>query len=422
MSERLGKGTYGQVIKTPDSRAMKRFYDDSHESAFREITMLEFAKHDCVMPVLETNIEPGNMSIVMPIAIASLSDLMNSRYEYGEDFVNVVIRDTSSAVAHIHALGIIHRDIKPANILITDANKVVLSDFGLAKFEGESTCHTPRCGTPHYSAPEMKKCSYNQSSDLYSLGVTVFETIANNDADVCDSGMMRLLHDHNVGWAKIVKDLANLDPCKRKAPDTKIVTNVCAYPSEIQSEPPAGIENIIECLDISSRYYDSLTSLVTKWMAILPPGHLLETVVCAAACVSGHSTYELNPCIRVFERHVLDAIKDIRAIDPLKLYGCNVTNGAYVPRKSGECEFNCDESSDSSSSDESTSKLSGSSHSSSSSETSSSEDSDCSSEWSSPLVDWASILAIAKPDLLSLRSSLKAMQAQRNQCKEQVRS
>ena len=362
------------------------------------------------------------MFIMMPIAIASLGDLIGSRYEYGEEFVNVVIRDICSAVAHIHALGIMHRDIKPANILINEANKVVLSDFGLAKFESESTCHTPRCGTPHYSAPEMKRCTYNQCSDLYSLGVTIFETIANNDADVHDSDMIRLLSEYNMGWAKIVNDLVNKDPCKRKAPDTKIVTNMCAKLSEDCCEPPAGIEDIIACLDISSRYHDALTRLVTKWMSILPPGHLLETVVCAVACVSGHSTYELNPCIRVFERHVLRAIKDIRATDPLKIYGCNVTNGAYAQKKQGECEFNCDESSDSDSSSESPSESSVSPHSTRSSETSSSDDSDCSSEWSSPLVDWASILAIAKPDLLSLRSSLRAMQAKHNQCKEQVQS
>lgn len=85
------------------------------------------------------------------------------------------------ALKHSHGKDIIHRDIKPSNILISNDGTVKLADFGLSKYLKEDNKLTKgqTVGTPCYTSPEQFITSSNLTaeSDLYSLGVLVFEMI-----------------------------------------------------------------------------------------------------------------------------------------------------------------------------------------------------------------------------------------------------
>ncbi len=83
----------------------------------------------------------------------------------------------ADALRHSVKFDIIHGDIKPSNVLLTDADHVKLSDFGLARRLSQSSDEeTPGAGTPDYVAPEIIQGSGSDArSDLYSLGVTLFE-------------------------------------------------------------------------------------------------------------------------------------------------------------------------------------------------------------------------------------------------------
>lgn len=84
------------------------------------------------------------------------------------------------ALRHASHFGIIHGDIKPSNLLVASSTRLKLSDFGLSRLASEDQDHKPISGTPNYLAPELLTGSPNSpQSDMYSLGVTLFELTFN---------------------------------------------------------------------------------------------------------------------------------------------------------------------------------------------------------------------------------------------------
>lgn len=92
----------------------------------------------------------------------------------------------AEALAHAHQAGIIHRDIKPSNLLLDKDGKLWVTDFGLAKMDDSATLTTMGCapGTLRYMSPEQLVGSpfLDGRSDVYSLGVTLYEMLAGQPA------------------------------------------------------------------------------------------------------------------------------------------------------------------------------------------------------------------------------------------------
>lgn len=94
-----------------------------------------------------------------------------------------LIRVVSEALAYAHERSILHRDVKPGNILLSEEGPV-LTDFGLAKdvscLEASPTLSGQPIGTPAYMAPEQARGdleAIDRRTDIYSLGVTLFEML-----------------------------------------------------------------------------------------------------------------------------------------------------------------------------------------------------------------------------------------------------
>jgi serine/threonine protein kinase len=88
----------------------------------------------------------------------------------------------AEALEHAHAKGIIHRDIKPANLLVDANGNLWITDFGLARMLGEAglTMTGDLVGTLRYMSPEQglaKRVPIDQRTDIYSLGVTIYELL-----------------------------------------------------------------------------------------------------------------------------------------------------------------------------------------------------------------------------------------------------
>ena len=85
----------------------------------------------------------------------------------------------AEALAHAHLHGVLHRDIKPANLLLDLEGTIWVTDFGLAKAEGSEELTSPGdvVGTLRYMAPERFQGKADPRSDVYSLGLTLYEML-----------------------------------------------------------------------------------------------------------------------------------------------------------------------------------------------------------------------------------------------------
>ncbi len=106
----------------------------------------------------------------------------------------------AEALDYAHRHGILHRDIKPSNLILDTSGTVWVTDFGLAKQEGDDFTHTGDVvGTLRYMAPERLQGRGDARSDLYSLGLTLYELITLRPAlDSSDrAGLIRQIESDN---------------------------------------------------------------------------------------------------------------------------------------------------------------------------------------------------------------------------------
>jgi serine/threonine protein kinase len=112
-----------------------------------------------------------------------------------------ITKQILSGLAAAHAKDIIHRDLKPANIFLTATGVVKILDFGIAKALGSSqmTGVGLKVGTPEYMSPEQASgITADKRSDLYSVGITLYEMVMGNvpfEADTPLGVLYKHVHD-----------------------------------------------------------------------------------------------------------------------------------------------------------------------------------------------------------------------------------
>ncbi len=95
----------------------------------------------------------------------------------------------AQALRHAHRMGVLHNDVKPGNLLIDASGKVFVTDFGLAEPLNPDSSEVDESvnGTLRYMAPERFEGVFDETSDVYSLGITLFELVAQQSAFETDS-------------------------------------------------------------------------------------------------------------------------------------------------------------------------------------------------------------------------------------------
>ncbi|MGN0428437.1 MAG: Stk1 family PASTA domain-containing Ser/Thr kinase [Acetatifactor sp.] len=135
--------------------------------------------HPNIVNVYDVGEENGIYYIVMELVEGiTLKKYIEkkARLSYKEA-VSIAIQ-VSMGIEAAHNNHIIHRDIKPQNIIISKDGKVKVTDFGIAKAATSNTITSNVMGSVHYTSPEQARGGYSdEKSDIYSLGITMFEML-----------------------------------------------------------------------------------------------------------------------------------------------------------------------------------------------------------------------------------------------------
>jgi len=150
-----------------------------------------------------------------------------------KESVSIAIQ-IAQGIKAAHAHQIIHRDIKPQNIIISKDGKVKVTDFGIARVSSAQTINSNAMGSVHYISPEQARGGYvDERSDIYSLGITIYEMLTGKVPFQSDTAVsVALMH----------------------------IQNEIPSPREIVSEIPVDVEKIIyKCTQkkVDRRYSDA---------------------------------------------------------------------------------------------------------------------------------------------------------------------
>lgn len=153
----------------------KRFLNEGH--------MLAALNHPNIITIHDIGISEDFLYLAMEYLRGGSLMRRMSKGITREEALDIVIR-IGSALSVAHSKGIVHRDVKPANILYREDGVPVLTDFGIAKQAGDNelTSTGTILGSPFYMSPEQieGKLQLDGRSDIYSLGIILFEMLTGN--------------------------------------------------------------------------------------------------------------------------------------------------------------------------------------------------------------------------------------------------
>ena len=188
--ERIGSGGMSDVYKARCHKlnrlvAIKVLKDEfSSDSTFVGKFKLEAQaaarlSHPNIVSVYDVADEGSMHYIVMELieGITLKSYIAKKGRLEVREAVGIAIQ-VAQGIAAAHAQNIVHRDIKPQNIIISRDGKVKVADFGIARAATAQTMTSSAMGSVHYISPEQARGGYSDGrSDIYSLGVTIFEMV-----------------------------------------------------------------------------------------------------------------------------------------------------------------------------------------------------------------------------------------------------
>lgn len=189
----LGEGQFGKVYAaihrdTGELVALKELnpLHFSTKKFLREIRILSGLEHPNIIRCHGVAHNQGKRYLVTEYCEGgTLRDLLTTPNSLTLEYKLKIIIDILDGLSYAHQEGIIHRDLKPENILLSVTSqgwKPKISDFGVAKIEREDTINNlgsnmGDTGSPAYMAPEQFYGKYSYSSDLYSVGIILYELI-----------------------------------------------------------------------------------------------------------------------------------------------------------------------------------------------------------------------------------------------------
>jgi serine/threonine protein kinase len=218
----LGRGGMGEVYKAEDLKlnqtvALKflpeHFAEDpaARERFFGEVRTARQVSHSNVCRVFDIGEVDGAQFLSMEFIDGDdLSSLLRRIGRLPPDKALETARQLCAGLHAVHQAGILHRDFKPANVMIDGRGKARLTDFGIAGLESELKDGSV-AGTPAYMSPEqITGKELSTKSDIYSLGLVLYEIFTGKPAFAGDT-INELLRKHKTATpttpSEVVKDI-----------------------------------------------------------------------------------------------------------------------------------------------------------------------------------------------------------------------
>lgn len=228
----IGSGGMGVVYEAFDLHlrrkvAVKRMREelrsDEREKArfLKEARLAAALKNPNIVEIYSIEEDGGEIYLVLEFVEGrTLDAVLQERGRIGVAEARGVFKGICSALDAAHRLGIVHGDIKPANIILSNDGTPKVMDFGLAHLMGdERTVKVSRSwGSPAYMAPEQEEGRICPKSDVYSLGVCLYRSLAGKLPERKNGGFeppSRLSADVPPGFDRLLERALDPDPEKR---------------------------------------------------------------------------------------------------------------------------------------------------------------------------------------------------------------
>jgi serine/threonine protein kinase len=200
------------ALKLP---SMTRVRHDLEQRFFRERNILASLEHPHIARLYDAGIDPQGLPYLSMEYVQG--ELLTAWADAQRLDIRARLRlflQVLEAVQYAHERQVIHRDLKPSNILVTNAGQVRLLDFGVATLldDGEVAGSTPlttvygHALTPIYASPELIRGDpITAKSDIYSLGVVLFELLTGDRPYRLNAGAARAILEHAIAAAEVRK-------------------------------------------------------------------------------------------------------------------------------------------------------------------------------------------------------------------------
>ena len=188
--EHVGTGGMADVYRAKDHKlkrevavkVLKQEFNSNAEFVVKFRNEAESAAglmHPNIVNVYDVGEENGIYFIVMEFVNGiTLKDYIQKKSRLSVKETVAIAVQISKGIEAAHNNNIIHRDIKPQNVIISRDGATKVTDFGIAKVPTSNTVTANVMGSVHYTSPEQARGGYSdRRSDIYSLGITMFEML-----------------------------------------------------------------------------------------------------------------------------------------------------------------------------------------------------------------------------------------------------
>lgn len=191
IERKLGEGAMGVVYEATDQTlgrkvAIKKMNDEIKTDDREKQRFLEEARtvamlhHPNIVEIYTIFEEDNNLYLVFEYVDGiTLDKMLQKEVRLSFDKCKDVFNEVSLALSYAHSKNIVHRDLKLSNIMISNEGFVKVMDFGLARRSRESFFGSSKevVGSPAYMAPEQDLGILSKESDIFSLGVCIYEAL-----------------------------------------------------------------------------------------------------------------------------------------------------------------------------------------------------------------------------------------------------